>query len=84
MPLTAGQDIQCYNYTLSVTFNCTPNIAIAVSDLQSQASQHLFFSVKAVSSDNFGVIPFVIRTQWGYSRWTRITFSFIAEVSSQI
>jgi hypothetical protein len=79
-----GKDVQCYNYTLSTPFNCTPNIAIAVNDLQSQFSQNLFFSVKAVASDSNSVIPFVIRTQWGYTQWTKITFSFLAEVSTQI
>jgi hypothetical protein len=82
--LVAGKDVQCYNYTLSSAFNCTPNIAIAVNDLQSQYSANLFFSVKAVASDSNAVIPFVIRTQWAYTQWTKLTFSFIAEVSAQI
>jgi hypothetical protein len=83
VPLANGRDVQCYNYTLTRAFNCTPNIALSVNDLQSQRSQHLFFSIKAINSDGT-VIPFVIRTHWGYTQWTRITFSFLAEVSSQI
>jgi hypothetical protein len=59
-------------------------IYLAVNNLESQYSPNLFFSVKAVASSNFGTIPFVVRTQWGYSKWTRITFSFLAEVSNQI
>jgi len=41
----------------------------------------LFFSIKPVYSSNFGVVPFVVRTQWGYTRWTRIAFSFFASAS---
>jgi cysteine-rich repeat protein len=37
-----------------------------------------------VNSDSNGVIPFIIRTHWGYTQWTRISFSFLAEGSSQI
>lgn len=56
----------------------------AVNNLESQYSPNLFFSIKAINSDNFGVIPFVVRTHWGYTSWTKITFSFLAETSSQI
>lgn len=56
----------------------------AVNDFQSQYSPNLFFSIKAVSSDNNGIIPFVVRTHWGYTQWSKITFSFLAEGSSQI
>lgn len=84
VPLVTGVDIQCYNYTLTNAFNCTPNIAIAVSGLESQYSSSLFFSIKAVASDSNTVIPFVVRTQWGYTRWTKLTFSFLAEASAQI
>lgn len=37
-----------------------------------------------MGSDGKTVIPFVVRTQLGYTRWTRISFSFFAESSSQI
>ncbi len=30
------------------------------------------------------MIPFIVRTHWAYTRWTRITFSFLAEISSQL
>ena len=52
--------------------------------MESQYSPNLFFSIKAVNSDSNGVIPFVVRTHWAYTRWTRLVFSFIAEASSQI
>jgi hypothetical protein len=55
-----------------------------VNNFQSASSNNLFFSIKAVNSDSNGVIPFIVRTQWGYTRWSRITFSFIAEVTPQI
>lgn len=35
-------------------------------------------------SDQYSIIPFVIRTQWGYTRWSRISFSFVAETSNQL
>jgi hypothetical protein len=59
-------------------------VAIAVSDFQSQYSPHLFFSIKAVNSDSTGVIPFIVRTHWGYTQWTKLTFSFFAEASDQL
>ena len=55
-----------------------------VSDLQSAYSPSLFFSVKAIASDSNGIIPFVVRTHWGYTQWSKITFSFLAEGSSQL
>lgn len=40
--------------------------------------------MKTTSSDGRTVIPFVVRTHWGYTRWTKISFSFLAEASGQI
>lgn len=57
---------------------------LAVNGLQSQYTSNLFFSIKAVSSDSNSVIPFVIRTQWAYTSWNKIAFSFVAEASQQI
>ena len=37
------------------------------------------WSIKPVRSDSYGVIPFVIRTQWKYTSWTKISFTFLAE-----
>ena len=54
-------------------------IIAAVYDLQSQYSADQFFSIKPVRSDSFGIIPFVIRTHWKYTSWTKLSFSFIAE-----
>ena len=36
IPLQQGNDIQCYNYTLTKDFNCTPNVAIGISFLTQQ------------------------------------------------
>ncbi len=30
VPLKSGVDIQCYNYTLTSPFNCTPGVAIGI------------------------------------------------------
>ena len=49
--------------------------------MESAPSNNLFFSIKALNSDSNGVLPFVVRTQWGYTRWTKITFYFLAEAS---
>ena len=56
----------------------------AVNSLQSQYSPHLFFSIKAVKSDSNAIIPFVVRTHWGYTQWSRLSFSFLAETSKTI
>ena len=55
-----------------------------MNNLLSASSNNLFFSIKAVSSNSNGVIPFIVRTHWGYTRWSRISFSFLAEASSQL
>lgn len=54
-------------------------IISAVSDLQSNYSPDQFFSIKPVRSDSYGVIPFVVRTHWKYTSWTKISFNFFAE-----
>lgn len=77
--LTSGVDTLCYNHTLERVFQNRPGIAISVHDLQSQYSPDQFFSIKPVRSDSHGVIPFVIRTQWKYTSWTKISFTFLAE-----
>jgi hypothetical protein len=56
----------------------------AVYDLQSQYSANQFFSVKPVRSDSYGIIPFMIRTHWKYTSWTKISFSFFAEDKGNI
>lgn len=57
---------------------------LAVHDLQSESSFDQFFSIKPVRSDSNGVIPFVIRTHWKYTSWTKISFSFFAEDKANI
>ena len=39
----------------------------------------MFYFIKPLQTDSKAFVPFVIRTQWAYTRWTRISFSFIAE-----
>lgn len=81
IPLTSGTDIQCYNHTLVTPFDCAPSVAIGVTHLESAPSNNLFFSIKVVNSDSNGVIPFIVRTHWGYTRWSKISFYFLAESS---
>lgn len=38
----------------------------------------MFFSVKPIISNNFGVLKFVLRTQWSSTNWTKIGFGFLA------
>jgi hypothetical protein len=51
----------------------------AVHDFEARASNDLFFSIKPVQSDSLTSIPFLIRTHWRYTYWTKIAFSFLAE-----
>ena len=44
----------------------------------------IFFSVRTTKSDKLTAIDFLIRTQWKYTTWTMISFSFIAEDQSGI
>lgn len=37
-----------------------------------------------MNSDSNSVIPFIVRTHWGYTKWSKITFSFLAEASNQL
>jgi hypothetical protein len=53
----------------------------AVNHLESGRTNDLFFSIKATPKNGI-VIPFTIRTHWGYTRWSKISFSFLAESSS--
>lgn len=79
IPIYDGEDSQCYNYTLPYAFQTVPEIAIAVSDFESDPSRNIFFFIKPVRSDSLVGVPFVIRTQWAYTSWVHIGFSFLAE-----
>lgn len=79
VPLLESVDTQCYNYSLPYEFQSAPEVAIAVHDFESEPTKSLFFYVKAVHSQSIATVPFVIRTYWSYTRWTQISFSFIAE-----
>lgn len=52
--------------------------------MESAPSNNLFFSIKALNSDSNGVIPFVVRTHWGYTRWSKISFYYLAEASDLV
>lgn len=54
-------------------------MAIAVHDYESEKSRGIFFFIKPLHSETLSSVSFVIRTQWSYTQWTQITFSFIAE-----
>lgn len=56
----------------------------AVSDFESRVSNHLYFSIKPLQADTPNYIPFLVRTQWRYTYWIKITFSFLAEDRSDI
>jgi len=35
--------------------------------------------VKPLHSESLGFVPIVVRTQWHYTQWTQISFTFLAE-----
>lgn len=39
----------------------------------------MYFYIKPIHSESTSFISFVIRTQWPYTKWNYIHFSFIAE-----
>jgi hypothetical protein len=39
----------------------------------------VFFYIKPLRTDSLAFLPFVVRTQWAYTHFTKISFSFIAE-----
>lgn len=82
--LTNGQDALCYNYPLPLPFQNRPGVAIAVRQMQALATMDVFFSVRSVKSDLLTSIAFLIRTQWKYTNWIKISVSFLAEDMSSI
>lgn len=74
-----GTDAQCYNYSLPYAFANVPEVAVAVHDFESRATNDLFFAIKPLQSDSLVAVPFLIRTHWRYTFWTKIAFSFLAE-----
>ena len=84
IPINDGQDAQCYNYSLPYAFNTPPDVAISVHSFDADPSNHLFFFIKAIHSDSLSFLPFVVRTQWPYTQWTQISFTFLAEDRNDI
>ena len=78
VPLHHGEDTQCYNYTLPYRFARVPQVAIAVYELEAQKTDDLFFAIKPLPSKSLTHLPFVIRTQWKYTNWTKISYTFLA------
>ena len=79
IPFNNAQDTQCYNYSLPYSFDRVPSIAISVHDFEAEPSNGLYFFIKPIHSESLSFVPIVIRTQWSYTQWTHITFSFLAE-----
>lgn len=77
--LQNGVEGQCFNYSLALPFQSKPRIAIGVNHLESGFSNDLFFSIRSVNSDSLGSLQFLIRTQWKYTQWMKISFAFVAE-----
>jgi hypothetical protein len=77
--LQAGNDALCYSYTLPQPFQSKPGVAIAVRHIEAQPTMDLFFSVRSTKGDSLTTIDFLIRTQWKYTQWTKISVSFVAE-----
>ena len=57
----------------------TNHLKVGVHDFEAEKSTSLFYYIKPLNTDSLAFVPFVIRTQWLYTRWTKISFSFIAE-----
>ena len=84
LPLTENEDSRCYNYSLPSNFNSPPTVAVSVHAFDCEPSQGLYFFVKPLKLQSVSILPFVIRTQWSYTKWNHITFSFIAEDRTDI
>ena len=84
IPLFEEEDSQCYNHTLPYAFKAAPEVAISVHDFESQASRSIFFFIKPLRSESTNSIPFVVRTQWAYTSWVHIGFSFLADDRNDI
>ena len=83
-PLDQHDDYFCYNYSLSYQVARPPEVAISVHDFEVESSNRLYFYIKPLPSRSYSSIPFVIRTQWSYTSWNYITFSFLAEDRTDI
>lgn len=77
--MQSGNDALCYSYALTKPFQRKPGVAIAIKSLEAQVTNDIFFSVRYTKSDKLTSVDFLIRTQWKYTQWTIISFSFVAE-----
>jgi len=54
-------------------------VAIAVNNFDSEASNGLYFYIKSLKTSSLISVPFIVRTQWPYTKWNQISFSFVIE-----
>ena len=52
---------------------------LAIHDFEVQKTNDLFFSIKPIKSESLAFVPLIIRTQWKYTSWTKISFTLLAE-----
>ena len=69
----------CYNYTMPYYSHNKLGVAIAMQKFESNYSPDLYFSVKPLMAEISTIIPFVIRTQWKYTTWSKFSFQFLVE-----
>ena len=48
-------------------------------EFEAQKTDDLFFAIKPLPSKSLTHVPFVIRTHWKYTNWTKISYTFLAE-----
>lgn len=44
----------------------------------------MYFYIKTIPSDSYSSIAFLIRTQWTYTKWNQLAFTFLAEDRTDI
>ena len=84
IPINEAEDSQCYNYSFPYAFKNVPEVAISVHDFESQPSRNMFFFIKPTQTDSLSSFPLVVRTQWSYTSWIQIGFTFLAEDRNDI
>jgi len=57
---------------------------MAIRHMESSASMDLFFSVRSTKTDLLTILSFLIRTQWKYTQWIKLSVTFLAEDQTNI
>ena len=52
---------------------------LAIHDLEADYSSDLYFSIKPLPTESKNMVPLLIRTQWKYTRWRKISFTILVE-----